>query len=197
MQGKNLPVLFLYKNKKRGDLVNVWAMGWGWGSLLRSDSLARCEKQKDKRLWTDYSRLDIMHHLRYDGTYRLSLFMELSQGVDVSYVMPCMLPGHVSQGPFHSYGVRRHLVNRARNDVLHKNKLKEKLFSICLATHHRKSGHMTTSNNSPPPGTKGWNCRCFKVCRAGKVYLVIYRNFQFSASSARKDTLSTSRYGQC
>ena len=81
-----------------------------------------------------------MHHLRYDGTYRLSLFMELSQGVDVNYVMPCMLPGHVSQGPFHSYGVRRHLVNRARNDVLHKNKLKEKLFSICLAIHHRKSG---------------------------------------------------------
>ena len=127
-------LLFLYKNKKRGDLVNVWAMGWGWGSLLRSDSLARCEKQKDKHLWTDYSRLDIMHHLRYDGTYRLSLFMELSQGVDVNYVMPCMLPGHVSQGPFHSYGVRRHLVNRARNDVLHKNKLKEKLLSICLAT---------------------------------------------------------------
>ena len=81
-----------------------------------------------------------MHHLRFDGTNRLSLFMELSQGVDVNHVMPCMLPGHVSQGPFHSYGVRRHLVNRARNDVLHKNKLKEKLFSICLATHHRKSG---------------------------------------------------------
>ena len=90
---------------------------------------------------TQYSRLDIMHHLRYDGTYRLSLFMEMSQGVDVNYVMPCMLPGHVSQGPFHSYGVRRHLlVNRARNDVLHKSKHKEKLFSICLATHHRKSG---------------------------------------------------------
>ena len=47
---------------------------------------------------------------------------------------------HVSQGPFHSYGVRRHLVNRARNDVLHKSKRKEKLFSICLATHQRKSG---------------------------------------------------------
>ena len=84
-----------------------------------------------------------MHHLRYDGTYRLSLFMEISRGVDVNYVMPCMLPGHVSQGPFHSYGVRRHLVNRARNDVLYKNKLKEKLFSICLATcttHPRTSG---------------------------------------------------------
>ena len=69
--------------------------------------------------------------------------MESSQGVDVNYAMPCMLPGHVSQGPFHSYGVRRHLVNRARNDVLYKNKLKEKLFSICLATcttHPRTSG---------------------------------------------------------
>ena len=26
-----------------------------------------------------------MHHLRYDGTYRLSLFMELTQGVDVNH----------------------------------------------------------------------------------------------------------------
>ena len=101
--------------------MNVWAIWWGQGSLLRSGSLARCQKQKDKRLWTDYSRLDIKHHLRYDGTYRPSLFMELSQGVDVNYVMPCMLPGHVSQGPFHGYGVRCHLVNHARNDVLLNN----------------------------------------------------------------------------
>ena len=64
--------------------------------------------------------------------------MELSQCVDVNCVMPCMLPGHVSQGPFHIYGVRRHLVNRARNDVLHKNK--EKLFSIYPANYPRKSG---------------------------------------------------------
>ena len=33
--------------------------------------------------------------------------------------------------------VRRHLVNRARNDVLHKNK--EKLFSICPTPYPRKS----------------------------------------------------------
>ena len=138
MKDNNLPVLFLHKNKKRGDLVNVWAMGWGHSSLLRSGSLRRCQQQKDKRLWTDYSRLDIKHHLRYDGTYRLSLFMELSQGVDVNNVMPCMLPGHVSQGPFHGYRVPRHLVNRARNDVLHKNK--KKLFSICPANYPRKSG---------------------------------------------------------
>ena len=63
--------------------------------------------------------------------------MELIQGVDVNFVMPCMLPGHVSKGPFHSYGVRRHLVNRARNYVLHKNK--EKLFSIFPAPYPRKS----------------------------------------------------------
>ena len=63
--------------------------------------------------------------------------MELIKGVDVNFVMPCMLPRHVSKGPFHSYGVRRHPVNRARNDVLHKNK--EKLFSICPAPYPRKS----------------------------------------------------------
>ena len=48
--------------------------------------------------------------------------MELIQGVDVNFVVPCMLPGHVSKGPFHSYGVRRHLVNRARDDVLHRKR---------------------------------------------------------------------------
>ena len=63
--------------------------------------------------------------------------MELIQGVDVNFVMPIILLGHVSQGPFHSYGVRCHLVNRARNDVLHKNK--EKLFSICPAPYPQKS----------------------------------------------------------
>ena len=85
--------------------------------------------------------------------------MELSQGVDVNYVMPCMLPGHVSQGPFHSYGVRRHLVNRAINDVFHKNK--EKLFSICLANNPRKSG--TWPDRFKQLLTlwpKGWTCPC-------------------------------------
>ena len=60
--------------------------------------------------------------------------MELIQGADVNFVMPCMLLGHVSKGPFQRYGVRRH---RARNDVLQKNK--EKLFSICPAPYPRKS----------------------------------------------------------
>ena len=60
--------------------------------------------------------------------------MELIQSVDVNFVMPCMLPAHVSKGPFHSYGVRRHLVNRARNDVLDKNN-----FSIFPAPYPRNS----------------------------------------------------------
>ena len=63
--------------------------------------------------------------------------MELIQGVDVNFVIPCMLPGHVSKGPFQRYGVRRHLVNRARNDVLHKNK--ENLSSIFPAPYPRNS----------------------------------------------------------
>ena len=63
--------------------------------------------------------------------------MELIQGADVNFVMPCMLLGHVSKGPFHRHGVRRHPVSRARNDVLHKNK--EKLFSICPAPYTQKS----------------------------------------------------------
>ena len=63
--------------------------------------------------------------------------MELIQGVDINFVMPCMLPGHVSKGPVQRYGVRHHLVNRARKDLLHKNK--DKLFSICPAPYPRKS----------------------------------------------------------
>ena len=64
--------------------------------------------------------------------------MEWIQGADANFVMRCMLPDM-----FHKdfstagYGVRRHLVNSARNDVLHKNK--EKLFSICPAPYPRKS----------------------------------------------------------
>ena len=54
----------------------------------------------------------------------------------------------VWQAPFHSYGVRRHLVNRARNDVLHKNK--EKLFSICPANYPRKSGTWPLQTTSHP-----------------------------------------------
>ena len=106
-------------------------MVWGQGSLLRSGSLARCQKQKDKRLWTDYSRLDIKHHLRYDGTYRLSLFMALSQGV-VNYMMPCMLPGHVSQGPFYSYGVRS-LLSTAR-EMMYFTKTKRSYFRFAPQT---------------------------------------------------------------
>ena len=114
------------------------------GVRTRFCTLIHSRVVKNKRINSVDRLFTSRHHasltVSYDGTFRLSLSMELSQGVDVNYVMPCMLPGHIIQGPFHSYGVRRHLINRTRNDVLHKNRLKEKLFSICLATHHRKSG---------------------------------------------------------
>ena len=84
--------------------------------------------------------------------------MELIQGVDVNFVMPLMLPGHVSKGSFHSYEVRRHLVNRARNDVLHKNK--EKLFSIYPAPLPPKVPDRIVSKYSLAPGPNCWTCSC-------------------------------------
>ena len=77
--------------------------------------------------------------------------MELIYGLDVNFVMPCMLRGHVSQGPFHSYGVHRRLVNRAGNDVLHKNK--EKLFSIYPAP-TSESPRQDHCKVLPTPGPK-------------------------------------------
>ena len=111
-----------------------------------------------------------MHHLRYDGTYRLSLFMELSQGVDVSYVMPCMLPGHVSQGPFHSYGVRRHILSTEREMMYPtKTNIQRSYFRFASPPTTESPGH-DHSNNSPPPGPKGWN---FPVVARGVVTSLI------------------------
>ena len=83
--------------------------------------------------------------------------MELSQGVEsieVNYVMPCMLPGHVSQGPFHCYGVRRHLVNRARNDVLQKTNLKRGYFRFASPPTPESPGHDHVKQ-LPTPGPEG------------------------------------------
>ena len=64
------------------------------------------------------------------------------------------MPGHVSQGLFHSYEVRCHLVNRARNDVLHKNKLKGKLFSIASPPTTESPGR-DHFKQLPTPGPEG------------------------------------------
>ena len=112
--------------------------------------------QNEKWLRTDYSRLDIKHLLRWD------LSPLPVHGVDSrcwrQFRDACMLPGHVSKGPFQSYGVRRHLVNRARNDVLHKNK--ERLFSIFPAPYPRNSPTGPLQKYSPPPGPNDWTCSC-------------------------------------
>ena len=75
----------------------------------------------------------------------------------VNFLMPCMLPGHAPQGPFYSYGVHRRLVNRARNDVLHRNKAK--LFSICPAPYTRNSPRGPLQS-TPHPGPKWLTCSC-------------------------------------
>ena len=91
-------------------------MGSGFATALRfTRAPSNSPKQKEKRRWTYYSHLDIKYHFWWNLSPLPVHGSELSQGVDVNYVCPaCLLPGHVSQGLFHSYGVRRHLVNRAR-----------------------------------------------------------------------------------
>ena len=126
----------------------------GLGLVTATPVHSRVVKKKDKRLWTDYSRLDIKHHLRYDGTFRLSLFMELSQGV-VNYVMPCMFPGHVSQGPFYSYGVRRPL-STAR-EMMYFTKTKRSFFRFAPPTTPESPGH-DRFKQLPPDGPKDWTC---------------------------------------
>ena len=49
MKGNNLPVLFLHKNKKRRDLVNVWAMG-SWVGLGLVSALRFTSVVKNKRI---------------------------------------------------------------------------------------------------------------------------------------------------
>ena len=58
------------KNEKRDDLLARKDSGVGLGlvpALRFTRALSNGpEKQKEKRLWTDYSRLDIKHLLRWD-----------------------------------------------------------------------------------------------------------------------------------
>ena len=132
-------------------------MGWGWGSLLRSDSLARCEKQKDKRLWTDYSRLDIMHHLRYDGTYRLS-WSWVKVLMSVRWCPVCC------RDMFHkdlSTATESAAILSTAREMMYFTKTNLKRSYFRFASPPTPKVHdMTTSNNSPPPGPKGWNCPC-------------------------------------
>ena len=84
------------KMKKKWWFIDRKGYGVGLGlvtALLFTRALSNGpEIQKEKWLWTDYLRLDIKQLLRWD----LSLFMELIQSDDVNFVMPSMLPGHVS-----------------------------------------------------------------------------------------------------
>ena len=105
------------------------------------------EIQNEKWLWTDYSRLDIKHLLRWD----LSPFPV--HGVDSrcwhQFRNALYVAGTCFTRTSEQLWSQRHLVNRARNDVLHKNQ--EKLFSIRPAPYPRKSPTGPLQSTPHPP----------------------------------------------
>ena len=128
---------FSSAHKKKVERARIYWPQRHWGGVraryfasVHSCAVKWSRKTKGKT-WTDYSRLDIKHLLRWE------LSSLPVHGVDSRCWRQCTLPGHVSQEPFHSYEVHRHLVNRAINDILHKNK--GKIFPICPSPYPRKS----------------------------------------------------------
>ena len=128
---------FSSAHKKKVERARIYWPQRHWGGVraryfasVHSCAVKWSRKTKGKT-WTDYSRLDIKHLLRWE------LSSLPVHGVDSRCWRQCTLPGHVSQEPFHSYEVHRHVVNRAINDILHKNK--GKIFPICPAPYPPKS----------------------------------------------------------
>ena len=131
-----------YKNIKREDLLTAGAIGWGHGLLLRFSSLACCQMVENKTKNVGghtISHLDIKYHLWWNFSPLPVQGSELSQGVDVNYVIPCLFVGGTyftrtfPQLRFQPPSCQP----RETGDVLYKNK--EKLFSICPAPYSRKS----------------------------------------------------------
>ena len=63
------------------------------------------------------------------------------QDVNVSYVRPCMLPGHASQEPFHRYGVRRYLVNRVQKLCTSQKQSRRSYFQFAPPPTPESPGH--------------------------------------------------------
>ena len=105
---------------------------------------------KDKRRWTCYSHLDIKYHLWWNLSPLPVQGSQLSQGVDVNYVMLCLsVAGTCFTRTF--LQLRSPLPSsqpRETDDVLYGNK--EKLFSICPAPYARTSvtGPLQTTPHS-------------------------------------------------
>ena len=108
------------------------------------------EKQKDPSLWTDYSRLDIRHVLRWDLSPLPAHGADSRCWRQFRYVKPCMSAGTCFTRTFPQlWSTPPHLVNRVRNNVLHKNK--EKLFSIRTAPYPRRSPTGPLQGTPHPP----------------------------------------------
>ena len=116
-------------------------MGSGLVTALRfTRALSNCQKRiKEKRLWTYHSHVDIKHHLSWNLLPLPVQGSELSQGVDVNYVMPCLfVAGKCFTRTFPQLrSPPPSCQPREIEDILYKNK--EKLFSICPAPYSRKS----------------------------------------------------------
>ena len=133
---------------------------WQWGgvrlvtALRFTRKLSNGRKHKEKRRWTYYSHLDIKYHLWWNLSPLPVQGSELSQGVDVNYVMLCLF---VAGTGF----TRTFLQLRSpppssqpgeTDDVLYGNK--EKLFSICPTPYSRAS--VTAAlQTTPHPGPEG------------------------------------------
>ena len=169
-------------------------MGWGWGSLLRSDSLARCEKQKDKHLWTDYSRLDIMHHLRYDGTYRLS-WSWVKVLMSVRWCPVCC------RDMFHkdlSTATESAAILSTAREMMYftKTNLKRSYFRFASPPAPptlERPGH-DRFKQLPPPSPKGWNCPCGCPRGSNKSNWTVHQwHFRKSEASFSRSLVSSNR----
>ena len=133
---------------------------WQWGgvrlvtALRFTRKLSNGRKRKEKRRWTYYSHLDIKYHLWWNLSPLPVQGSELSQGVDVNYVMLCLF---VAGTGF----TRTFLQLRSpppssqpgeTDDVLYGNK--EKLFSICPTPYSRASV-TAPLQTTPHPGPEG------------------------------------------
>ena len=96
--------------------------------------------------------------ITYDGTNRLSLFMELSQCVDVNFVMTSTVAGTCFKRTFPQ--VRSPLPScKPREKWCNSQKQTEVIFDLSRPL-PPKVRDRTASNNSHPRARKGWTCPC-------------------------------------
>ena len=134
---------------RKGNGVGSWFVT----ALRFTRVLSNGRKQKEKRRWTCYSLLDIKYHLRWNLSPLPVQGSELSQFkvlASTTWFPACLWAGHVSQGPFHSYGVRP-----PRDRWCTLKKQRQVIFDLPPPPTPESP---TASNNSPSTSQKGSGC---------------------------------------